>query len=68
MPPRPAGMDWVMWFDLSPMRPDEWAETDAARWNEAMQLRAAYQAGVEDAKGEAAMSDQLKQKAAKLAC
>lgn len=40
------------WFDLSPMRPDEWAVTNARRWNEAMQLRIAYDAGVEDARAE----------------
>lgn len=68
MPPRPAGLDWVMWFDLSPLRPDEWAETDAARWIEAVQLRTAYQAGIEDAKGETAMTDQLKAKAKGMAC
>lgn len=41
-----------MWFDLSPLRPDEWARTSYRRWVEAETLRAAYQRGYADAKDE----------------
>lgn len=41
-----------MWFDLSPMRPDAWAQTNYRRWVEAEALRAAYQQGYTDAKDE----------------
>lgn len=34
-----------MWFDLSPLRPDEWARTRARPWREAAMLRSAYREG-----------------------
>lgn len=39
-------------FDLSPMRPNEWLQTEAGRWNQAVALRTAYDNGVEDARAE----------------
>jgi hypothetical protein len=36
----------ALWFDTSPLRPDEWAVTDAERWTETVQLKLAYAAGV----------------------
>ena len=67
VPPKPPGLDYALWFDLSPMRPDEWAQTDAARWNEAAQMRSAYQAGVDQARRESEMDATLKAKAKGLA-
>jgi hypothetical protein len=36
---KPEGYDLITWFDFSPMRPDEYAATDAERWTEALELR-----------------------------
>lgn len=41
------------------MRPWEWNGIDAESWTEAVQLRNAWQAGVEDARDEAAMNRRL---------
>ena len=41
-----------MWFDLSPLRPDEWARTNYRRWVEAEALRAAYREGFDGARDE----------------
>ena len=41
-------------FDLSPVRPWEWAHlVDLDQWHEAVQLRNAYAAGIVDARDEA---------------
>ena len=53
MPEPPPGLMQALWFDMSPMRPDEWARTDAQRWRSAIAMRNAYHAGEQDAKGEA---------------
>ncbi len=50
--PKPEGLDVIAWYDLSPMRPDEYAETNASRWREAVMLRSAYENGVADARQE----------------
>jgi hypothetical protein len=50
--PKPAWLDRYLWFDLSPMRPDEYGRTEAYRWVEAVQIRNAYQAGIDDADDE----------------
>lgn len=42
----------AIWFDLSPMRPDEWANTVAERWYRNARLKAAYLEGVNDARDE----------------
>jgi hypothetical protein len=57
--PKPEGFDVIAWYDLSPMRPDEYAETNAWRWHEALVLRNAYQMGVDDAKHEKTTRDKL---------
>ncbi len=49
----------MSWFDLSPMRPDAFAETNAWRWHEALTLRVAYHRGYEDAKSEGATMQKL---------
>ena len=41
-----------MSYDPSPMRPDEYAATQAARWRDAVACRSAYDAGVADAASE----------------
>lgn len=41
------------------MRPWEWPQIDAEAWTEAVQLRNAWHAGIEDARDEAAMSKRL---------
>jgi hypothetical protein len=46
---KPEGYDLITWFDFSPMRPDEYAVTDAERWTEALELRNV----IEDAKARA---------------
>lgn len=42
-----------MFYDLSPMRPDEFGRQRARRWTEAMQCRVAAQEGIEQARNEA---------------
>lgn len=39
----------ALWFDLSPMRPDDWANADAARWRSNLRIRKAYLEGVAEA-------------------
>ena len=41
-----------MWFDFSPMRPDEYYRQDAQRWTEMLVLRNAAHKGIERAKDE----------------
>jgi len=41
-----------MWFDFSPMRPDDYFRQDAQRWNEMLTLRAAASKGIERARDE----------------
>ncbi len=55
----PEGFELNSWYDLSPMRPDEFAATNAWRWHEALTLRMAYQRGYEDARSEGATMQQL---------
>jgi len=43
----------ALWFDLSPLRPDEWLNANAEIWNEAQQLRYAYESGVAEVRKEA---------------
>lgn len=47
-----------LWFDLSPMRPDEWGRQDATTWHRAMAIQAAYRKGIASANDEHAMKDQ----------
>lgn len=37
------------WYDLSPMRPDEYKRQDAGRWVEAVELRNAIEEGKAEA-------------------
>lgn len=53
-----------MWFDLSPLRPDAWAATNARRWREATALRGAYQEGVADAKAEQRAAERVQARVA----
>lgn len=39
----------MTWYDLSPMRPDDYARTNARRWTEAMACRSAFDEGMRDA-------------------
>jgi len=48
-----------MWYDLTPMRPDEYANTNARRWLEAVALRRAGQDGIEQAAAEKRADDKL---------
>jgi hypothetical protein len=41
-----------MWFDLSPLRPDEYMRMDARLWTEAVVLRNAANEGLQDAHSE----------------
>lgn len=47
-----------MFYDLSPMRPDEFGRQRARRWTEAMQCRIAANEGIEQARNEAARLSQ----------
>ena len=58
LPEAPEGLQEAMWFDLSPLRPDEYDAMNANRWTEAVQLRNAYQTGLEDAANEAKAREQ----------
>lgn len=49
------------WYDLSPMRPDEFARTTVFRWREAVALRSAYEKGVQMATHEGEVHQQLMQ-------
>lgn len=55
----PAWLDLALWFDLSPVRPWQWATIEADTWTEAVQLRDAWAAGQADARDEAAMDERL---------
>lgn len=55
----PGWLELALWFDLSPVRPWEWSAVDAESWTEAVQLRNAWQDGIQDAKAEAEMTEQL---------
>lgn len=44
---------WALRMDFSPMRPDEWAATDATRWLYYEGLRDAFMKGLDDANAEA---------------
>lgn len=50
----------MTWYDLSPMRPDDYAQANARRWTEAVTCRSAYDEGVRDAarEGEAYKNQQ----------
>ena len=56
---KPDEWELVMWYDLSPMRPDEYAETNARRWVEATTLRTAGESGQRDAAKEAEGNQKL---------
>lgn len=60
--PAPPELDLVLWYDLSPMRPDEYAATNAWRWTEAVTLRAAFEQGKRDAHHEKETRDRLMSK------
>jgi hypothetical protein len=47
-------------MDFSPMRPDEWAQTNRARWQYFLRIRSAYQQGVQDAEDEYQARQDLK--------
>jgi hypothetical protein len=61
-PAIPEDLDLVLWYDLSPMRPDEYMRQNAWRWQEAVTLRSAYLEGKEDATREKHTRDTLMQK------
>jgi hypothetical protein len=52
----------MLWYDLSPMRPDEYAATNAWRWHEAVTLRNAWEQGQADAHREHETRDRLTKK------
>lgn len=52
VPEMPDELGQALMFDLSPLRPNAWLVTEAARWNQAVALRNAYANGVEDARAE----------------
>lgn len=55
----PAWLDRALWYDLSPMRPDDLAATDATRWTEAIQLQRAWHEGIADANDEKSTNERL---------
>jgi hypothetical protein len=42
---KPDDFGLMMWYDLSPMRPDEFDRTTAYSWHEVMTLRVAFEDG-----------------------
>lgn len=45
-PEVPAGLDTrELWYDLSPMRPDEFGRQKAARWERAERVKRAFETG-----------------------
>ena len=44
----PGEVVMAQWFDVSPMRPGEWARTDIGQWHRVMQIRRAITAGTTD--------------------
>jgi hypothetical protein len=57
--PKPEEFELIMWYDLSPMRPDDYLRVNAYRWHEAVALRNAYNEGVQDAAREKQTHDKL---------
>ena len=55
-------MELILWYDLTSMRPDEYAAMNAFRWQEAVVLRSAFEDGKADAHRERANRDKLKSK------
>lgn len=55
----PERLERSLWYDLSPMRPGEFEEMDAALWNTAMVDQAAYRKGIEQARAEAGGADKV---------
>lgn len=50
----------ALWFDLSPMRPDEWANSDAKRWQTNVMIRRAYMDGAAEANDDHQAREDLK--------
>lgn len=48
----PAGIGRALWYDLSPMRPDEHGRQRADRWYRAEAIQRAYRTGQADAERE----------------
>jgi hypothetical protein len=48
-----------MWFDFSPMRPDDYYRQDAQRWQEMLTLRAAALKGIERSRDEKRATTEL---------
>lgn len=55
----PGWLELALWFDLSPVRPWEWPHIEADMWTEAVQVRNAWHAGIDDAQAEADMERRL---------
>lgn len=53
-PAKPPGLDLNLWFDVGPMRPDEWGEQRAMAWSQATRDQAVHRDAVEDVRQEAA--------------
>lgn len=47
------------WFDLSPMRPDEWGRQDAETWYTAVAYRSAYDSTVREIRNAKRDSDAM---------
>jgi hypothetical protein len=58
-PEKPEDLDLIVWYDLSPMRPDAYMAQNGYRWHEAVMLRSAYERGQRDAHDEKAAYDKL---------
>lgn len=51
----------MTWYDLSPMRPDDYAKTRTRRWMEAVACRTAFEDGMRDAAREGETYQQQRQ-------
>jgi len=55
------GLREALMWDLSPQRPHEHWQTVASEWTEAVQMRQAYEQGVDDARSEHEAANELGQ-------
>ena len=63
----PVRLRWALAWDLSPLRPDAFMAMDAQLWTEAVELRTAYDEGLEQGVEEAEMRERVRARAEAMA-
>lgn len=56
----PVGIGRALWFDLSPMRPDEWFAQEAGPWFRAEAIQGVYRKGRDQAEAEYRKQDEYR--------